>query len=287
MSQEHVFAKRVGDAELPQDHVTKKRVVYRIPGMETATVRRDVEYRAAGDPTAAPLTMDLYHPPDSKSGARLPAVVFVSGYSDAGIGMPQVLGWPKFKELAMCTSWGQLAAASGVVAITYTNREPAADLLALLQHVRENAASLGIDENRIGLYASSGHVPLALSVLMHEDRDYLKCAVLSCGFMLDLDGSTGVAEMAKQYGFVNPGAGKSVEDVPQDLPLFIVRARQEQFPHLNEMIDGFMGKALKRNLPVTFVNHGGPHGFELMQDSETSRETIRQILAFLRFHLLA
>ncbi len=268
--------------ELPQDHITKKRVVYQIPGMDAVTVRRDVEYRTTD---AGPLTMDLYYPPDSKSGARLPAVVFVAGYSD--VGMQKVLDWGmKFKEIQMSISWGQLAAASGVVAITYTNDEPAADIHALLQYVRQNAATLGIDENRIGLYASSGNVPLALSVLMQEDRDYLKCAVLSCGFMLDLDGSSGVAETAKTYGFVNPGAGKSVDDLPQDLPLFVVRAAQEQFPHLNEMIDRFMAKALTRNLPVTFVNHPGPHAFELMQDSETSRETIRQILAFMRFHLL-
>ena len=107
--------------------------------------------------------MDLYYPADSTAGARLPAVVFVLGYSDAGIGMPKVLGWPRFKEWALCTSWGQLAAASGIVAITYTNREPTADLLALLRYIRQNAATLGIDENRIGLYASSGHVPLAFS----------------------------------------------------------------------------------------------------------------------------
>ena len=91
----------------------------------------------------------------------------------------------------------------------------------------------------------------------------------------------------KQFGFVNPAQGKSVDDFPKDLPVFIVRASQEQFPHLNDMLDRFVAKALNRNLPITLVNHQGPHGFEIMQDSEISRETIRQILAFLRFHLLS
>jgi acetyl esterase/lipase len=270
--------------ELPADHPTKKPVVYEIPGMPAATIRRDVEYRTTD---AGALTMDLYYPADSSREARLPAVVFVHGYSDAGIGMPKVLGWPKFKEWGLCASWGQLAAASGVVAITYTNREPTEDLLALFQHVRHNATALGIDENRIGLYAASGHVPLALFALMHEGRDHLRCAVLSCGYMLDVDGSTGIAEMAKQFGFVNPAQGKSVDDFPKDLPVFIVRASQEQFPHLNDMLDRFVAKALNRNLPITLVNHQGPHGFEILQDSDASRETIRQILAFLRFHLLS
>jgi hypothetical protein len=59
-------------------------------------------------------------------------------------------------------------------------------------------------------------------------------------------------------------------------------------PRLNESIDGFMAAALARNLPVTFVNHAAaPHAFDLLDDSETSREMIRRILAFLRFHLQA
>ncbi len=225
--------------ELPHDHVTKKPVVYDIPGMATATIRRDVEYHTTN---AGPLTMDLCYPANAKAAERLPAVVFVHGYSDAGIGMPKVLGWPKFKDWGLCASWGQLAAALGLVAITYTNREPAEDLLALLQHLRHNAAALGIDENRIGLYASSGHVPLAVFALMREGRDHLRCAVLNCGYMLDLDGSTGVAEMAKQFGFVNPAAGRSVDDFPKDVPVFIVRASQEPSPHLNDMLDRFVGK---------------------------------------------
>jgi acetyl esterase/lipase len=270
--------------ELPHDHVTKKPVVYDIPDAKAATIRRDVTYHTTD---AGALTMDLYFPADAKAGARLPAMVFVHGYSDAGVGMPKVLGWPKFKEWALCSSWGKLAAASGFVAVTYTNREPTADLLALLEHVRRNAAALGLDENKIGLYAMSGHVPLALFALMHEGRDHLKCAVLNCGYMLDLDGTTGVAEMAKQFGFVNPAAGRSVADFPADLPVFVVRASEEQFPHLNNMLDRFVTKALDRNLPITLVNHQGPHGFEIMQDSDAARETIRQMLGFMRFHLKA
>ena len=125
--------------ELSHDHVTKKPVLYRIAGMESASIRRDVEYRKTD---AGPLTMDLYYPANSKTGARLPAVVFVHGYSDAGIGTPKVLDWPRFKEWELCRSWGQLVAASGLVAVTYTNRQPTADLLALLEHLRQNAAAL-------------------------------------------------------------------------------------------------------------------------------------------------
>ena len=94
------------------------------------------------------------------------------------------------------------------------------------------------------------------------------------------------AEAQKQWGFANPAAGKSVDDIPRDLPLLIVRAGGDEFPGLNAAIDRFAAGALARNLPITIVNHAtGPHSFDLFDDSATSRVIIRQILAFLQFHL--
>jgi len=260
--------------------IAMKKVVYQIPGMEAAVVRRDEPYNTTG---ADPLTMDRYYPSDAAPGARLPAVVVVLGYPPR---TPNPLGC-QFKEMEWSVSWGQLIAASGLAAIFYTNREPEADLRALLRHLRANAESLGIDEHRIGLFATSGNAPLALSILMEEGR-LLKCAALCYPLTLDLGGATAVAEAARQWGFVNAAAGKSVDDLPHDLPLFIARAGQDEFPHLNETMDRFLTESLARNLPVTFVNHAdAPHAFDLVHDSETTREIIRQILRFLQFHLQA
>ncbi len=264
------------------DHISKKTVVYQIAGVDAVTIRRDVEYRATD---VGALTMDIYYPPDSTSEARIPAVVFVAGFPD--LGFEAKVGC-KFKEMGSSVSWARLTAASGVAAITYSNREPVIDIHALLQYVRQNAADLGIDGNRIGVWASSGNVPLALSVLRQEGSDYLKCAVLCYGYTLDLEEATGVAEAAKTWGFVNPCAGKSADDLPQSLPLFIVRAGQDQMPHLNETLDRFLIQALNCNLPITFVNHAAaPHAFDLFHDSETTREIIKQILAFMGIHPLA
>jgi hypothetical protein len=257
--------------------ITKRPVVYRIPGQEAVTVRRGVPYRED-------LTMDVYYPPDSKSGARTPVVVFVTGYPDPGF--QKMLGCTQ-KEMASYVSWAELMAASGLVAITYANREPPADAYAALAYIRRNAASLGIDENRIGVWSCSGNVPTALSVLMQEAHEFLKCAVLCYGLMLDLDGSTTVADASRQWRFANPSAGGSVDDFPHDLPLFIVRAGRDESPHLNETIDRFLSKALDRNLPITFVNHSdAPHAFDVSYETETSREIIRRVLGFMQFHLL-
>jgi hypothetical protein len=266
--------------ENPQDHISKKRVVYAIPGVEKVTVRRDVEYRTTD---SGGLTMDVYHPPGQTTASRTPAVVLVAGFPDEGV--QRIVGC-KFKEMGWTVSWARLIAASGMAAVAYTNREPVRDLHALLGHVRQNGVSLGIDESRIGLFASSGNVPLALSVLMEGDRESLKCAVLCYGYTLDLDASTGVAEAAKKFGFVNPGAGRSVDDLPKDKPLFMVRSGRDETPRLNEALDRFVARALHRNLPLTFTNHAeSPHAFDLVHDSETSREIVRQILSFLRSQL--
>jgi dienelactone hydrolase len=255
--------------------MTLKSVLYRIPGMDEVKVRRDIEY---GDGAR---TLDLYEPPDSARGERRPAVLFVTGYPDPGF--EARLGC-KIKEMESYISWARLTAASGMTAVTYSNREPAADVDAVLRYLRQNAEALDIDESRIGVFSFSGNVPNALSLLMRETG--LKCAVLCYGILLDLDGATGIADSARQWGFANPNAGKSVEDLPRDLPLFVARAGRDETPGLNEALDRFVAKALERDLPFTLVNHAGaPHGFDLMQDSEETREVIRQILAFLRFHL--
>ena len=105
--------------------------------------------------------------------------------------------------------------------------------------------------------------------------------------MLDTEETSFVAEAAKQFRFANPSAGKSVNDLPKNMPLFIVRAGQDQMPHLNEVLDDFVVRALGCNLPITFTNHAAaPHAFDLFHDSEHTRRIIREILAFMRCHLL-
>ncbi len=146
-----------------------KPVVYQIPGMDAVRIERDIRYHDD-------LTMDLYRPPDSKPDARLPAVVFVLGYSD--LGAEQIFGC-KLKEMECYVSWGKLVAASGMIGITYENHDPMRDLDALLAYIRENAATLGIDESRIGVWSCSGNVPRALGLLMSgDDRPPLQCAAL-------------------------------------------------------------------------------------------------------------
>jgi hypothetical protein len=207
------------------------------------------------------LAMDLYYPPRSEAQDQIPAVIFVTGFSD--LGAETMLG-SKFKDMGAFVSWAQLAAASGFVGITYANREPD-DIYGVPDCVQQHAASLRIDRSKIA-----------------------RCAVLAYAYTLDLDGSTGVADAAKQFRFVTPAAGKSVKDLPHDLPLFIVRAGRDQMPGLNDALDRFVTAALALNLPVTVMNHAlGPHAFDLFDDSRIACDIVKQMLAFLQLHLFA
>lgn len=260
-----------------EEPITTKTVLDEMPGTDAVTVLHDQPYGASGDDT---LTMDLYVPPNAASGARLPAVVVVAGYPDQGF---QRMLNCRFKDMGSSVSWARLIAASGMVAITYTNREPIADAHTLLRFLHDNAPTLGIDETRIALWASSGNVPLALLLLTSG----MRCAALCYGYTLDLDGFTEVADAAKAFKFANPAAGKSIDQLPTNVPMFLARAGRDQTPGLNASLDRFLSEAVTHNLPVTFTNHPtAPHAFDLFDESATTREVVRRVLAFLRFHLL-
>ena len=266
--------------ENPLDLIRKRPVVLRLPEMEAVTVRRDVEYLAA---PGEPRTLDLYLPAHQESRSGMPAVVFVMGYPDAG--MKAMMGC-RAKEIGQYTSWARLVAASGMIGVTYSAQDQASETLAVFRWLRENARSLNLDASRLGVWSCSGNVPNAMGVLMSEEAKSIRCAVLCYGLTLDLDGSTFVAEASKLFRFVTPAAGRSVADLPQELPQFIARAGNDEIAHLNDTIDAFVAAALAHDLPITVVNHrGAPHAFDAILDDEPTRELIRRMLAFLRFHL--
>jgi hypothetical protein len=265
--------------QVPPSDIFTRRVCLQLDGMDALTVRRDVAY----GPPDSRLRMDVYYPPDETDDGRWPAVIIVAGYPGTMEPRPTTL---TYKEIGWTVSMCQLIALSGMVAIAYTNRDPVADLQALFDHIHECARSLRIDPARIGIIAVSGNVPTALATIMQDASRTPACAALGYGCLLDLDGATDVADAARQFGFANPGAGRTLADLRRDVPLLITRAGRDQFPAMNASIDSFIRHGLIENLPMTLVNHAeGPHAFDLFDDSRTSRDILRQTLRFLRQHL--
>ncbi|MGN6108022.1 MAG: alpha/beta hydrolase [Kofleriaceae bacterium] len=243
-------------------------LVYTLDGADRVAVERDHLY-----PTErGPLGFDLYRPPQAT--APCPAVVLVSGLPDPGV--VAMLGKP-LKDWASYVGWARTLAASGIVAISYTNREPA-DVVALVRHLRESAGSLGIDPDRIGAWACSGNVPTALGLIAHER---IAAAALLYGYLLDLDGATHVAEAATRFYFAVPPV--SLDELPRELPMLVVRAGRDQTPGLDATLLRFVEAARARGLAVELIDlPEAAHAFDLIEDSPETRAAIEGVCAFLR-----
>ncbi|MGA9773407.1 MAG: hypothetical protein WBV94_30530 [Blastocatellia bacterium] len=243
-----------GQQQAPaQQDPLKRPVVYTLPGMEGASVKRDITYKTAN---GAALKMDAYYPAGMKTDARLPAVIFVNGVGDPGAERPKVKEWGQY------TCWAKLIAATGFVAINYeaSTADPAADSQELIEYVRKNAVSLKVDENNICLWSCSANVRVGLPLVMQAERKYVRCAVI-------------------YYG------SAAVTAMRNDVPIFIARAGRDMVT-LNAGIDAFARAAVTEDAPLTLVNYvNGHHAFDLFDDTDESREVIKQTLSFIRFHL--
>lgn len=258
-------------ADIDFEAIASRRILYDIPA---AVVRQEHSYPAA-DGSMQP--MDVYRRSDRNTSDPLPVILMVFGYADAG--MQRIFGRCA-RDIGSNVSWAELMAASGFAVVTYVNVNPVNDAIAVLEHLRQHGGQLGVDPARIGIWSCSGNVPNALGLLIGSGRGAVKCAALLYGYMLDLDGSTIVSDMSK-FGFVTPAAGKTVDDVPADVPVFVARAGRDEMPRLNETVDMFVSHAIARNRPLTLANHHeGPHAFDAVHDSRQTRVVIRQVLSF-------
>ena len=179
-------------------------------------------------------------------------IVMVSGYPDEGF--KRHTGFA-FAEMPHTLQWAERFRAAGLTPVTYSPADPVADLHALLDTIGEPFL----------LFATSGNVPAALSALHRA-----KAAAFLYGYMLGAD------EAAKQFRFANPLAGKTFDDLPWNVPVFIGRAGKDQMPGINATIDAYVAEGLRRNQPLTVVND--PEAMHAV-DSQTF---IEQAVAFLR-----
>ena len=219
--------------------VTTRRVLYEIPGMRSVRARQEAFAGADGQP----LAMAIYDAP-APLAEPSPVVVLIAGYPDAGF--EKHLGC-KFMDMEWAISMAQLIAMSGMTAITHTNREPSADAAALIKHLTAGG-------RRVGIWATSGHSPVALSM-----ADHATCTVLTNPMTSDL--------------------------LPQT-PLLIVRSGKDETPGLNAALDTLLARAIAENRPISLVNYpDAPHAFDIHLEGAETRRILKQGLDFLRAHL--
>jgi acetyl esterase/lipase len=259
-----------------------KPVVYSLPGMEKVTVRTNLKYTTVDDPN---LLMDVYAPPNLAKGERRPAVLFIHGSAGAEA---------RAKDWGVYVSWGRLAAASGMVGVTFTHRlgypkpflsDAAADVEAAVNYVRAHADSLGVDRDRLCLAAYSGGGPL-LSAAMRERPPYVRCLVSFYAF-LDVRQSPMHTphESAETLERFSPAA-QLAGGAEGLAPVFVARAGLDQIPTLNDSVERFVREAVRQNAAVALYNHPrGVHGFDNQTPDARSREIVRAALDFMRTHL--
>ncbi|MGD0781691.1 MAG: alpha/beta hydrolase [Candidatus Aminicenantales bacterium] len=260
-------------------------VVYRFPGMDDVQVRSNIVYKRAGNEE---LMMDVYSPRGGGTAEKRPAVVFIHG---GPIPKPPTLQ-PKDWTDYIC--FGKLAAASGFVGVTFNHRffgldrlaDAQGDIDALVDFIRGQASTLGIDEGRLAFWAFSGGGSF-LSEAIRRPRDFVRC-LLGFYSIMDLrpfrsQAPAGFNEDVLASFSPVVAIGETPGKVP---PVFIGRAGLDN-PVLNAGIDEFMGLALKKNIRLTVRNHPeGYHGFDVRNDDATSRDIIREAFAFLKAHLI-
>ena len=257
-------------------------VVYRVPEMDKVGVRSDMKYTKVDNPH---LLMDVYVPPRLAKGERRPAVLFIHGGAGAQAAP---------KNWGIYESWGRLAAASGMVGVTFTHRlgypkplltEAASDVSAAIDYVRANADSLNVDKDRLCLAAYSAGGPL-LSMAMRDKPGYVRCLVAFYAFLDIQQSETHRAhESADTVKAFSPIAYLT-NGGDRIAPMFVARAGLDEIPAMNDSIDRFVREAISGNAPITFANHPqGVHGFDNQNDDERSREIIRSAIDFMKARL--
>jgi acetyl esterase/lipase len=258
------------------EEMIRMRVVLRVPGMDEVGIRRDLVYKTA---SGEALHMDVFSPEEPPEPR--PGVILVHGGPIPRTGA---------KNMGVFLSYGELLAASGFVAVSFDHRflaperlpDAGSDVADLVAHVRANAASLGIDPDRLALWAFSGGGPF-LAAPLRERPAWLR-AVVAYYAVLDLQepapgADSGIGTELRRTFSAVLGLGEDARSAP---PLLVARAGLDH-PWLNAGIDRFVTAATARGATLDLLSHPeGRHGFDILDDDDRSRQIIRRTLEFLR-----
>lgn len=218
------------------------------------------------------------------------------------------------KDWGCYVSWGQLVAASGLVAVTFNHRssealtrlyEVAGDVDDLISYIREHAGTLGIDADVLGIWTCSAGSPMGFRSALRNAPFYVRFVISYYG-IADLKvyyqepagseaepGQPGRANEPEQAlpifsnevfeefsaaAYLHKGVGRTT-------PMLLVRSGLDA-PELNTSIDRLITAAVANNVDIDIMNHStGHHAFDILDDNARSREIIRATLEFMKVHL--
>lgn len=197
------------------------------------------------------------------------------------------------KDMGAFTSYGRLAAAQGMVGVTFTHRlswpvtrigEGVADVEDAMATVRANAAAWNIDAERLAVVAFSAGGPM-LSAWLGDAPEAVR-ALVGVYPILEIEGSPlhQASETSETLAAWSPMA--QLARPGRKPPLFLARAGADETPGLLAGLDAFVTEALARDYPLTLVNNpAAAHGFDIGEPTSRTLEVLTAMFAFLRQHL--
>jgi dipeptidyl aminopeptidase/acylaminoacyl peptidase len=260
------------------------RTVYKLPDMELANVKKNITYKTTG---ATELQMDVYYPPNFQNDRPLPAVLFVHGDGPAEM-LRDAKDWGQY------IAWGQLVAASGLVGVTFNHRstnqltamaEVGSDIDDLIGYVRDEAASLNIDKERLGLWVASAGAAHGLSAALREKPAFIRCIVAYYGVMDWLPFHQFYPHIPEETLQQFSPLRYLATEPEKIAPMLVVKAALDR-PQLNAVINQFVAEAVTKNVTLDLMTHPqGQHGFDVLDDNAISRAIIKRTLEFMSEYL--
>jgi glyoxylase-like metal-dependent hydrolase (beta-lactamase superfamily II) len=227
-------------------------VVYTLPKMDEVLLANELAYHGN-------LKVDIYYPPNYNFETKLPIVILAHGFQETD----------EFdKDMPQHMDWARLIAVSGMIAISaQAGDSPVDNFYRVFDFLIANKDLLGLDLSRIGFWAVSGQGAPAIKALQDEKlafRDAFKAAVF----------------LYSDFRTAIPSAW------PKTLSLFVVKAGSDQaIP--GPTIDNFVAQARASQIATEYIELAdAPHGFDVFQNTQASKTTIRQALEFLKGRLL-
>jgi dienelactone hydrolase len=227
-------------------------VVYAMPEMDKVLLASELTY-------CNDLKVDVYYPPGYNFDAKLPIVILTHGFQETD---------EYDKDMPQHMDWAKLIAASGMIAVSaQAGSTPMENSYRVLDFLATNADFLGLDLTRIGFWACSGQGKPAFKALQDKNLPYRNAFKAAVFTYLD-------------FNSADPSTW------PQNLSQFVVKAgRDQNIP--GETIDHFVDQARASKIPTEYIELAdAPHAFDVLQNTQASKDTIQQALQFLKDKLL-
>jgi len=212
--------------------------------------------------------VDFYLPSEPEPR---PAIVFVHGGPVPPDRTPTPRDWPVFR------GYGSLAAGQGCVGVTVDHRlhhpgaypEAADDVAAAVEQAR---ADPRVDPDRVALWVFSGGGPL-ITDWLRAPKPWLRCVAATYPLLAGFP------------GFPADPRFLPAQAAATTVPVVLTRVGLEN-PAIAATVEAFIDAARAGGTPLTIIDvPHGHHSFDIIDDTEESREAVESAFAEVKAHL--